>query len=206
MLNDEAPRALPAGPQPPTTPPAAPSLDVTSRPAPSESTRTDTEPGMLPDKRGTPSDTIVARALPGLTPDLRAEPPSGAAPVTDRDLIDDLVHPDRSVERSAELELYRRGYRKLEIELGRRLAASDPVERRQLADALAGLPVERRRWLLWLSGDPDAQVRRSAVSLMATSSDPVLTTRLEELLTQENDPEVRRLLQRWAQIRDRTRR
>ena len=88
-------------------------------------------------------------------------------------------------------ELARRGFGDTEIELGRNLASRDAVVRRRYAELLprvAGL--DAKPWLLWLSRDTDGDVRLVAVTLMATSTDPELLSRVEQMSADDDDPRV----------------
>jgi hypothetical protein len=87
------------------------------------------------------------------------------------DLDADLAH-------GAEVELRRRGYRTADIPLCRALTDPDPTVRRRLADALPTMTnIDSRPWLLQLSEDSDAEVRRAADGILRTSRDPALQRR-----------------------------
>ena len=134
----------------------------------------------------------------------RAAPPSesmaerageNADPLPDLALIRQLASGDPRAASAAEVELQRRGYLPLHLELARRLADPDTAVRLALVDALplvAG--IDARPWLTWLARDPDARVRKAAIAVIATSSDPALRAQLRELQRQEPDPEVLRML------------
>lgn len=93
---------------------------------------------------------------------------------------------------AAEAELTRRGFSRREIEAGKHLASADADERRRWTEALPGMRgIDVKNWLLWLSRDPDAAVRRAAVTLMATSQDPQLLRRVEQVSREDADPEIR---------------
>ena len=98
-----------------------------------------------------------------------------------------------------EAELSRRGFTKRQIEVGKHLTAADPEVRRRWTEALPGMRgIDTKQWLLHLSGDQDAQVRQAAVTLLATSQDPRLLARVEEVARNDPDPGVRQQAARAA--------
>lgn len=100
-----------------------------------------------------------------------------------------LHGPDRG---AAETELHRRGFSQRELELGEHLTSDDPQERRRFARELPALDVtESKPWLLRLCRDEDAEVRRIAVTIMATTNDPALQELLRRLSIDDADDEVR---------------
>lgn len=104
-----------------------------------------------------------------------------------------LQSTDQSAVRRAEDELRQRGFGEFQVELARRLTHDNPVLRRQLAEAIPGMPqIDRKVWLIWLSRDEDADVRLTALSIMATSGDPELMKRVEQIARQDSDPRIQR--------------
>ena len=96
-----------------------------------------------------------------------------------------------AVER-AKRELQRRGFSSLHLELARRLTHPANDVRRELVRALPGLQsVDATPWLLWLAQDGDREVRRQAISLLATATDPRLLQKVVELADQDTDPRIR---------------
>jgi hypothetical protein len=88
-------------------------------------------------------------------------------------------------------ELRHRGYKPRQIEIARHLTAPDPVERRRWAEALPGLRgFDAKPWLLRLSRDDEPEVRLTAVTLMATSSDPEMLRRVAEVARTDPDERV----------------
>jgi hypothetical protein len=78
------------------------------------------------------------------------------------------------------------------LQLARAAVDADPKVRKELVEALPLLDsVDSSAWLVWLSHDPDAAVRRAALSLMATSSDPALKKRVREAADRDPDSRVR---------------
>lgn len=107
------------------------------------------------------------------------------------------LHADDASQARALQELERLGFSEREVELGRRLTHADPAERRRWAEALPGLrgaPV--KTWLVRLCADSDPGVRRTALSIIATTNDPVLLDLLRRAARQDSDPGVRALAER----------
>ncbi|HUY90404.1 MAG TPA: HEAT repeat domain-containing protein [Pirellulales bacterium] len=93
---------------------------------------------------------------------------------------------------AAEGELTRRGYTHRQIEVGKHLASADSEERRRWTEALPGMRgIDAKHWLLVLSRDSSAEVRRAAVTLMATSQDPQMLARVQEVANSDSDPALR---------------
>lgn len=93
---------------------------------------------------------------------------------------------------AAEAELARRGFTHRQIEAGKHLTSTDPEERRRWAEALPGLRgIDTKQWLLILSRDESAEVRGAAVILMATSQDPQMLARVEEVARDDPEPNLR---------------
>jgi len=91
-------------------------------------------------------------------------------------------------------ELRRRGFSEQELAVARRLADPDPLVRRSLCELLPDLgELDPVPWLLELARDKDARVRLAALSLLATTADPVLVERVRELASVDPDPQVRQL-------------
>lgn len=109
-----------------------------------------------------------------------------------------LLHTDDPVlARTAVDELRRRGFTDTHIALARRLTDPDPERRLTFAEMLPRYSnIDARPWLLWLTHDPAPQVRQAAISIIATSTDPQLHKRLQELSQQATDPEVLRQVQK----------
>ena len=79
-------------------------------------------------------------------------------------------------------ELHWRGFSEVDLELARQLFSPDIEVRKQLAAAVPRLAsVDASRWLLWLAADPQPEVRRAAISTLATTGDPALLDRVEAM-------------------------
>jgi hypothetical protein len=141
---------------------------------------------------------VVDREHPAEMPKITADQLS-TLPV--RAVINYLHADNPGLSSAAREELIDRGFDTYELAAARRLGSPEPADRQKLADALSSLPISPVRWLLWLSHDKDAEVRRSAVSLMATSTDPRLTGRLREMRATERDRRVCALIDRWSRIK-----
>lgn len=101
---------------------------------------------------------------------------------------------------AAEAELRRRGFTTRGIQLARRVSDPDPQTRKETARALPGLPgVDALPWLRWLGRDANAEVRLTAITLMATSSDPAVMREVEALARSDPDPRIRRQAERIAE-------
>jgi HEAT repeat protein len=71
--------------------------------------------------------------------------------------------------------LAERGFSELEILVAKQIVDPDPTVRLALAKALPNIGVnDPRPWLLRLSHDLDAGVRRATVAILATNPDPAL--------------------------------
>ena len=102
------------------------------------------------------------------------------------------LHAAGSDATKAENELLARGVSPLELELGKRLTHPDAAVRLRWIEALPGMPqIDARPWLLQLSRDRDAEVRRCALSIMATSGEPQMMRRVREMAREDSDAEVK---------------
>jgi hypothetical protein len=102
------------------------------------------------------------------------------------------LHDTRPKATSARVELEARGYSQRQIEVGQHLVSPDAEERLRWTEWLPGIRgIDARFWLLRLSHDPHAQVRRAAVGLLATDRDPEVVRRLQRVVIEETDERVR---------------
>ena len=93
---------------------------------------------------------------------------------------------------AARTELSRRGLTEVHFDLARRLFGADPGVRKQLARTLPELKsIDATPWLLHLSKDADAEVRLTAITLLATSGDPALLQQVEQIAAEDDDPRIR---------------
>ncbi len=77
------------------------------------------------------------------------------------------------------------------LELGLHVTDPDPAVRRRWVGRLTSLPgIDARPWLLALSDDEDAEVRMTAIVLMATTGDPRLLRRIEQIARDDREPQI----------------
>jgi hypothetical protein len=116
--------------------------------------------------------------------------------LNDKEVMQTLHAQDETLQSAAEQELRRRGYKTIHVELSRRLTDPSPDVRRQLAERLPGIPgIDALPWLRDLARDPDANVRVTALTILATSSDPVIKKWVREAVRRETDDRVTRRLE-----------
>ena len=109
---------------------------------------------------------------------------------------------DESLAARSHAELSRRGFSAVHFELARRLTHPDPAMRIELARSLPRLTsVDPVPWLMWLSEDPRLEVRLAAIGLMATTGDPALLNRIEQMARSDRDPAVQRVAERLQKAR-----
>ncbi len=144
-----------------------------------------------------PNDTAFSPSGPTARPNFRA--------MADLDVMRKLVSRDESLAREAVDELYRRGFQTKHFRLAELLVDPDPNVRLQLIQRLPQVSgIDSRPWLLWLSRDQDPVVRKAAVTVIATSSDPALQQRVSELANEETDDEVLRAVRQILNTRPTT--
>lgn len=114
---------------------------------------------------------------------------------------------DPATEAAARAELVRRGFSEVQLELALRLFDPDPEVRKQLVRTLPEMrSIDASPWLLQLCRDQNPDVRRSAFTLMATTTDPRLIERLIQIARQDPDSTIKRHAERLANRRDEARR
>ena len=100
-------------------------------------------------------------------------------------------------------ELHRRGFGTLREDVVRLALSHDTDGRIQLVHDLIDMSgSSARAWLLFLAADNDAEVRLSALTIMATSSDPQLLDSAWQLALHDEDPRIARLATRIRDLRD----
>jgi len=58
--------------------------------------------------------------------------------------------------------------------------------------------IDAMPWLLRLTRDDEAEVRLAALTLLATTGDPTMLSRVQEIARQDHDPAVQRTIERLA--------
>ena len=125
-----------------------------------------------------------------------------ASVMADLDLMRMLAGDDESLAREAVDELYRREFQTKHLRLARLLVDPEPKVRLALVRSLPQMSgIDSRPWLLWLSHDPEPEVRKAAVAVIATSSDSALLQRVRELEREETDDEVLRVVRQILNTR-----
>lgn len=101
--------------------------------------------------------------------------------------------------KDVEQELRWRGFNDVQLEMARQLFDPDPRVRKALAELLPSLQsVDAVPWLMQLCRDEDAEVRMTAVALMATTRDPALKAEAERIARQDGDPRLKDQAERIA--------
>jgi hypothetical protein len=100
-----------------------------------------------------------------------------------------------------------RGFGKLSKPLVQQFLSNRSQDRLQLVDDVLTKPgVDARPWLMLLSDDADADVRLSAVTIMATSTDAALVERAWQAAIHDRDPRIAALAGRLRERRAATQR
>lgn len=118
-----------------------------------------------------------------------------------RELLAQLASQQVNERREAERLLAKRGFTRVPAELVKQYLSTDPQQRRNFGERVmkeSGL--DRRPWLCLLADDEDAEIRLAAVTLMATSADPVLVEKAWQVSIHDRDPRIADLALR---LRDR---
>ena len=114
----------------------------------------------------------------------------------------DLHNPSAERRAAAHAELLRRNFSDLEIAVARRLTDADPSVRASLAGDLPQIAgVDPQPWLIWLCQDEDADVRLTALSIIATSSDAAMLRQAEQIARRDRDPRVLELAEQILERR-----
>ena len=91
----------------------------------------------------------------------------------------------------------------VDLEFARQLFSPDIAARKQLAMAVPRLAsVDAARWLMWLAADPQPEVRRAAITTLATTGDPGLLERVEDMARKDSDEQVQALADQIAKQRE----
>lgn len=123
--------------------------------------------------------------------------------VDTRLLLENWLAANRSQRSAYAQELRRRGFGTLRIDVVRLALSNNTDSRIALMHDLIDTPgAGARAWLLLLAEDEDAEVRLSALTMMATSSDPELLDSAWQLALDDADPRIARLATRIRDLRD----
>ncbi len=99
---------------------------------------------------------------------------------------------DAAIAAAAQREAEQLHVDRRQLALARGAIDPDPQVRKEVAEALPLVgSVDARGWLLWLSHDSDAAVRRAAISLLATAGDRALKKRVRDAAMSDPDLQVR---------------
>lgn len=177
-------------------PPSTSSASSAAANAPSEPRRFTPPPfGMHPLRSPPPAGSAAGADLAA-----SAAGPDGVAPVSAQprekqstiELFRQLHRADAATESLITAELKRRGFTPRLLEVCRRLTDPSPEVRRQWARMLPGITgLDGPTWLVHLSHDHDAEVRLTAMGLLATSGSPRLLDRVAQMARDDSDPRVR---------------
>jgi hypothetical protein len=141
------------------------------------------------------AEQAVLRSQVWPSPQPASHEPSAPPPAELKQLLDwaqRVRGADATAAKAAREELKRHGVDERQLNLARGAVDSDPHIRQEVVEALPLVDsVDTRGWLLWFSHDRDAEVRRAAISLLATSSDPELKKRVRQAAATDPDPRVR---------------
>lgn len=103
---------------------------------------------------------------------------------------------------AAENELRCRGFKDVHFQIAAQLFDSDPNKRMETARRLPGIAgLNPRPWLMALAADENAEVRLTAITLLATAADPAVLAEVEELARRDPDSRIQEQAKRIAEIR-----
>lgn len=115
----------------------------------------------------------------------------------DAELMRQLHAADADVAHKAEFELRRRGLSPALLQVAKALFSPDPEVRRQLAQALPTMRgVDAAPWLLQLARDEEPEVRRTAITLLATTGDPAVVEQVRRIAQADPDPRIQQQAER----------
>jgi hypothetical protein len=115
-------------------------------------------------------DPAESTLLPPITATAKRNLNDWVRELGDLEVMRLLHHGDYGVRYTAERELDRRGYQSEHLSLAKLLVHPDPRERRKLVEQLPRVTnVDPKPWLLQLSEDEDAGVRRAAEGILQAS-------------------------------------
>ncbi len=120
------------------------------------------------------------------------EPADELKGVESLELLQRVCSPVEETAAAARTELSRRGFTEVHFDLARRMFNADPAVRKELARQLPELrSIDAAPWLIQLSRDSDPGVRLTAITLMATSGDPLLLEQVARIAGEDPDQRIR---------------
>jgi hypothetical protein len=124
--------------------------------------------------------------------------------VTDsRTLLERWLAESGATKNAIDRELERRGFGRLRSDVVRLALSNDTASRVRLVQDLPATPgIGSAAWLLMFAEDADAEVRLSAVTMMAASSDEELLEKAWQVALHDRDPRIASLAQRLRVRRD----
>lgn len=187
IIHAESPQVLDENDAPPAPPAFAPDASSMPRPLRQESGDSLSPPKPLPAEASPPEVQKLSDPL---------------AAVSARMLLESWLDAKGTDRQAIERELRERGFGHLRSDVARvALGTKNTAERVQLVQDLPQLPaIGAKAWLMLLAEDADAEVRRMAVSVMATSRDRELLDCAWNVAVRDSDPRVAGMAQ---QLRDR---
>jgi hypothetical protein len=120
-----------------------------------------------------------------------------------RTLLERWLAESGAMKNEIDRELERRGFGRLRSDVVRLALSNDTASRVQLVQDLPATPgLGTTAWLLMFAEDTDAEVRLTAVTMMAASSDEVLLEKAWQVALHDRDPRIASLAQRLRVRRD----
>jgi hypothetical protein len=127
---------------------------------------------------------------------------SSLAEVPPKKLLEQWLAANKADAAAIEGELARRGFGRLSRRLVELFFSDNRADRLQLVDDLLTAPdIGARPWMLLLADDPSADVRLSAITIMATSNDRVLLDKAFQVAIRDSDPRIANMAARLNERR-----
>jgi hypothetical protein len=142
----------------------------------------------------------VSKSLPQSVIPQAKLPASQPAELGTRQLLEAWLRGNDAHRSALEQELAGRGFRRLAKQWVSQYFSDRTQDRLQLIDVILREPdVDARPWLMLLADDKNADVRLSAVTIMATSNDLPLLEKALEVAIRDRDPRIADLAARLHQ-------
>ncbi len=147
------------------------------------------QPLKLPPLNASPRHIEPGPVLLETLPDYR--------PLTTLEVIWKLHAQDPRIQEHARSELESRHFTAVDLELASRLSHPEIAQRLQVVRELPLMQREdRKKWLYYMTKDPDESVRYAAAAALITSSDPRLLRQLKADMTSDPSPRIQSLIKR----------